>query len=149
MGKRKKDDDGGVDLFSFLNIMTATIGVQTLMLVVFALQIKPGVQAVRLMPTGGSGKGKEANFIVCNGKGEVQMVRNNESEVIKTSDKRLDEFLEDIVIAKEKKDQYLVIGVRPNAYPDFEYVRSRATTKDILIGYEPLEQELEVKFPEQ
>ena len=39
-----------MDLFSFLNIMTATIGVQTLTLVIFALQIKPGVEAVQLLP---------------------------------------------------------------------------------------------------
>ena len=29
MGRRKKESDVGMDLFSFLNIMTATIGVQT------------------------------------------------------------------------------------------------------------------------
>ena len=44
-----------MDLFSFLNIMTATIGVQTLTLVIFALQIKPGVEAVQLLPEGGKG----------------------------------------------------------------------------------------------
>ena len=39
--RRKRSKGQSVDLFSFLNIMTATIGVQTLLLVVFALQIKP------------------------------------------------------------------------------------------------------------
>ena len=52
MGRRKKESDVGMDLFSFLNIMTATIGVQTLT-VIFALQIKPGVEAVQLLPEGG------------------------------------------------------------------------------------------------
>ena len=61
MGRRRgKKNDEGVDLFSFLNIMAATIGVQTLLIVICALQIKPGVQAIQLLPAGGEGKGKEA-----------------------------------------------------------------------------------------
>ena len=40
MGRRRgKKNDEGVDLFSFLNIMAATIGVQTLLIVICALQI--------------------------------------------------------------------------------------------------------------
>ena len=59
--RRKRRKGQSVDLFSFLNIMTATIGVQTLLLVVFALQIKPGIQSVRLLPAGGEGAGKQGN----------------------------------------------------------------------------------------
>ena len=73
MGRRKKKDDVGMDLFSFLNIMTATIGVQTLTLVIFALQIKPGVKAVKLLPAGGEGKAKSGNYIVCNQNGELEL----------------------------------------------------------------------------
>ena len=42
--------------------MTATIGVQTLLLVVFALQIKPGIQSETV--TGGRGAGKQGNYIM-------------------------------------------------------------------------------------
>ena len=47
---RRSRSDIGINLFSFLNIMTATIGVQTLLIVIFSLQIKPGVQSIRLRP---------------------------------------------------------------------------------------------------
>ena len=73
MGRRKKSDVG-MDLFSFLNIMTATIGVQTLTLVMLALQIKPGVEAVQLLPEGGKGLARTGNYIICNGEGSLDML---------------------------------------------------------------------------
>lgn len=54
-----KKNDEGVDLFSFLNIMAATIGVQSLLIVICALQIKPGVQAIQLLPAGEKEKAKK------------------------------------------------------------------------------------------
>ena len=91
--RRNKDRGQSVDLFSFLNIMTATIGVQTLLLVVFALQIKPGIQSVQLLPAGGAGAGKQGNYIICNGDGNLEVlesgkkmqkisISNNEIDVI-------------------------------------------------------------------
>ena len=73
---RNKVRDQSVDLFSFLNIMTATIGVQTLLLVVFALQIKPGIQSVQLLPAGGAGTGKQGNYIICNGNGGLEVLES-------------------------------------------------------------------------
>ena len=53
--------------------MTATIGVQALLIVIL-LQIKPGVQSIRLLPAGGEGRGREANYIICNGQGELELI---------------------------------------------------------------------------
>ena len=55
MGRRRTGNTEGINLFSFLNIMAATIGVQTLLIVICALKIKPGVQAIQLLPAGGMG----------------------------------------------------------------------------------------------
>jgi hypothetical protein len=145
--RRRRGTEGtGINLFSFLNIMTATIGVQTLLLVIFALQIKPGVQAIRLLPAGGEGRGREANFILCNGNGELELIQSSSRQSISLSDDKLDVFLD--LIATNSRPQYLVIGVRPSAYKDFESVRSKAESRRLTIGYEPLEEGLKVIVPD-
>lgn len=148
MGKRRRtQDETGVNLFSFLNIMTATIGVQALLIVIFALQIKPGVQSIRLLPAGGEGRGRQANYILCNGDGELELVGSNSRVTTSLNSNDLDSFLDDIAVAV--KPQYLVIGVRPSAYADFEKVRSKAESRRLTIGYEPLERGLKVIIPGQ
>jgi len=146
MGRRRlKKTGGGVDLFSFLNIMAATIGVQTLLIVICALQIKPGVSAIQLLPAGGEGKGKTANYIICEGGGKLDLLSQGARRTISIKDKTIDSYLDQI--AENPKPQYLVIGVRPSAYRDFESIRSKAEARRISIGYEPLEAGLKVQFP--
>ena len=147
MGRRRREGtDNGIDLFSFLNIMTATIGVQTLLIVIFALQIKPGVQSIRLLPAAGEGRGREANYVLCNGNGQLEIIHAGKRQKTNLKSPDLDAFLDQIKLAK--KPQYLVIGVRPTAFVDFESVRSKAESRRLLIGYEPLEPGLKVLVPE-
>ena len=147
MGRRHRyGGNTGVNLFSFLNIMTATIGVQALLIVIFALQIKPGVQSIRLLPAGGEGRGREANYILCNGQGKLELIRNGSRKTISIQSDELEGFLD--LIESDKNPQYLVIGVRPDAFNDFESVRSKAEVRRLLIGYEPLEQGLKVTVPD-
>jgi hypothetical protein len=146
MGRRRRSsNDEGVDLFSFLNIMAATIGVQTLLIVICALKIKPGVQAIQLLPAGGEGKGKEANYILCNGGGQLEVIGQGTRRLFSLKDPQFDQFLNSI--AQNRKPQYVVIGVRPSAYRDFEAVRSKTEARRLAIGYEPLEAGLKVQLP--
>jgi len=143
--RRKKRSSPGVDLFSFLNLMAATIGVQALMIVISALQIKPGVQAIQLLPAGGEATGAQGNYIILNGNADAEVAGQGERRTLSLKQEALDQFLGQI--ASNPKPQYLVIGVRPNAYRDFETVREKAEAKKIKIGYEPLEADLKIKFP--
>lgn len=143
--RRRKAQDNGINLFSFLNIMTATIGVQALLIVIFALQIKPGVQSIRLLPAGGEGQGRIANTILCNGKGQLELIGDGQRSSVRLNDPELERFLDRI--AQAAGDQYLVIGVRPDAFRDFEVVRSKAEARRITLGYEPLEEGLKVVVP--
>ena len=137
-----------VDLFSFLNIMTATIGVQTLLLVVFALQIKPGIQSVRLLPAGGAGAGKQGNYIICNGDGNLQVLESGKRvQKISISNDEIDVILDRI--NNQSRAQYVVVGVRPSGFSDFESIRSKLEYREMQFGYEPIENSLEIKFPEQ
>ena len=145
---RKRNGGQGVDLFSFLNIMTATIGVQTLLLVVFALQIKPGIQSVQLLPAGGAGAGKQGNYIICNGNGDLEVLENGKSiQELSIRNNKIDEILDRI--NNKSKPQYIVIGVRPSGFSDFESIRSKLEYREMQFGYEPIEKDLEIKFPKQ
>ncbi len=143
--RRRKGEETGINLFSFLNIMTATIGVQALLIVIFALQIKPGVQSIRLLPAGGEGRGREANYILCNGDGELELIGGSRRETVSISSEKLDSFLDRI--QKAPNPQYLVVGVRPSAFRDFESVRSKAESRRLILGFEPLEEGLKVIIP--
>jgi len=143
--RRRFAREEGVDLFTFLNIMAATIGVQALLIVICALQIKPGVQAIQLLPAGGEGKGKQANYILCNGGGEVEVIGPTTRRIFTLKDPQFDQFL--AALARNRKPQYVVIGVRPTAYRDFEVVRSKTESRRLPIGYEPLEAGLKVQLP--
>ena len=145
---RKKSRGQGVDLFSFLNIMTATIGVQTLLLVVFALQIKPGIQSVQLLPAGGAGAGKQGNYIICNGNGNLEVLESGKRiQKLSISNDEIDVILDRI--NSRSRPQYVVIGVRPSGFNDFESIRSKLEYREMQFGYEPIEKNLEIKFPER
>ena len=60
------------------------------------------------------------------------------------NDEKLDDLIEGL--AKNEKPQYLVIGVRPKAFMDFERIRSTEFNK-IDFGYEPIEEGIKIKFP--
>ena len=144
--RHRKAAGPGVDLFSFMNIMAATIGVQTLLIVISALQIKPGVQAIRLLPAGGAAKGLQANYILSNGNGELELIGPQGRQTVASDAAAVETFLDRI--AEKRREQYLVIGVRPEGYLDFEAVRSKAELRKITVGYEPLEPDLKVITPE-
>jgi hypothetical protein len=143
--RRRLASEPGINLFSFLNIMTATIGVQALLIVIFALQIKPGVQSIKLLPAGGEGRGREANYILCNGSGELELIGNGRRQTVRLGSPDLESFLDRI--ENSALPQYLVVGVRPSAFPDFESVRSKAEARRLVIGFEPLEKGLKVIVP--
>jgi len=143
---RRSSTAPGVSLFSFMNIMAATIGVQALMMVISALQIRPGVQAIQLLPAEGAGQGREANYILVNGEGELELIGSKQRRIVRIGDDAVEAFLDRI--ADRNAEQYLVIGVRPEGFVDFEEIRSKAELRKIMVGYEPLEPDLKVLVPD-
>ena len=83
--------------------------------------------------------------MLCNGNGQLEIIYGGKRQKINLKSPNLDAFLDQIKLAK--KPQYLVIGVRPSAFVDFESVRSKAESRRLLIGYE-LEPGLKVLVPE-
>ena len=63
-------------------------------------------------------------------------IRNNE----------IDKILDRI---NNKSKPRVVIGVRPSGFSDFESIRSKLEYREMQFGYEPIEKDLEIKFPKQ
>ena len=103
-------------------------------MVISALQIRPGVQAIQLLPAEGAGQGREANYILVNGEGELELIGPKQRRTVRTGDDAVEAFLDRI--ADRNAEQYLVIGVRPEGYVDFEAIRSKAELRKIMVGYD-------------
>ena len=111
-----------------------------------AADSSPGVQAIQLLPAEGAGQGAQANYILVNGGGELELIGPKAGRTVRTGDDAVEAFLDRI--ASRNSEQYLVIGVRPEGYVDFEAIRSKAELRKIMVGYEPLEPDLKVITPE-
>lgn len=136
-----------VDLFAFMNIMAATIGVQALLIGIIALQIRPGGQSVQFVPSGsgGNNQGKTANYVLLQGKGQLELLADGRRQQTVLGSPQLNAFLDRI--AKARTPQFLVIGVKPNTYAEFNLLRAQAEAKGIALGYEPLDPQWAVTPP--
>jgi len=147
--KRRSRGEVSVDLFSFLNIMAATIGVQTLLIVVMALQIKPGDQTVQFIPgdSDGNKAGKAANYLICEQNNRFRLWSQALDRQVGRTDPAVNQFLD--AIAESGTPQYLVIGVRPDCFGDFDRVRLEAEKRGLSVGYEPMDPKWTIKLPTQ
>ena len=74
------------------------------------------------------------------------LIGPKQRRIVNRDDDAVEAFLDRI--ADRNAEQYLVIGVRPEGYVDFEAIRSEAELRKIMVGYEPLEPDLKVIVPE-
>ena len=135
-----------VNLFSFLDIMAATIGVQLIMILVVILGISDKTQKMQLLPEAGAAQKKFANYILCDGGQQLQLLAPGLSRSVKLDDPAVGQFLKQI--QSRSASDYLVIGVRPKGYNDFIKLRRRAEALKLDMGYEPINQDWQVRLPE-
>ena len=134
-----------VTLFSFLDILGGTIGVLILIISVFFIQLQAGKQIVQLVAETSNIEASAPSYIICNGDGDIEIHDQGASYAATISDIRVSQLIENIKQSKGK--QYLIIGVRPNGFDDFERLRSRAETAGISLGYEPLDEGWRIRAP--
>lgn len=134
-----------VSLFSFLDILAGTIGILILIIAVFFLQLKEGRQIVQLIADASTVQNSVPSYIICNGDGKVEMHDQGESSSMSISDLRVAGLIERI--RKSNGSQYLIIGVRPDGFNEFEALRQKAEAAGIKIGYEPLDEGWRIRAP--
>jgi len=133
-----------VSLFSFLDILGGTIGILTLIIAVFLIQMGQGNQIVQLVSDGSDYQDRVASYIICNGKGSVDI---HDGGLAKKSNLNSGLVQNLLMSMRDSKDRYLIIGVRPDGFNDFEALRARAEALGIPVGYEPLDNGWRIRAP--
>lgn len=133
-----------ISLFSFLDVLGGTVGVLTLIIAVYLIQMTRGNQIVQMISDGQSYQNRAASYIICNGGGQIELHDGGSPKSTTISSPLLTAFL-----AKLRSDEtrYLILGVRPDGFDDFERLRDRAEQLSIPIGYEPLDKGWRIRAP--
>lgn len=138
-----------VSLFSFLDILGGTVGVLVLIISVLISQMRSGYQIIELIAREEALAFQEqtrtASYIICNGSNLIEIHNGGESFQTSLGDPRVNLLISSI--QANKASRYLIIGVRPSGFSDFEELRDRAEAADIDIGYEPLDEGWRIRAP--
>ena len=133
-----------VSLFSFLDILGGTIGILTLIIAVFLIQMGQGNQIVQMISDGSAYQDRVASYIICNGQGRVDIHDDGIAESTGINSGLVQNLL---VSIRNSNDRYLILGVRPDGFDDFEALRARAEAMGIPVGYEPLDNGWRIRAP--
>ena len=135
-----------ISLFSFLDILGGTIGILTLMIAIFMIQMSINNEVVNITTVPGSLEDKkDLSYIICNGNGQVVIHNNqitNETDINSN-------LIDNLLIELEDRDKHLIIAVRPNGFEDFRGLRDRIERLNISVGYQPIDKDWEIKFPKK
>ena len=133
-----------VSLFSFLDILGGTVGILTLIIAVFLIQMGQGNQIVQMVSDGSAYQDRVASYIICNGQGRVDIHDDGIAESTGINSGLVQNLL---VSIRNSNDRYLILGVRPDGFDDFEALRARAEAMGIPVGYEPLDNGWRIRAP--
>ena len=133
-----------VSLFSFLDILGGTIGILTLIIAVFLIQMGRGNQVVQMVSEGSSYQDRQASYIICNGNGKVEIHSEGKATSSSAYGDQVQAFLRAL---RADQSRYLIFGVRPEGFDDFERLRSQAESMNIDVGYEPLDDGWRIRAP--
>ena len=132
-----------INLFSFLDILGGTIGILTLMIAIFMIQMSINNEIVNITPVPGSlEEKKNLSYIICDGNGQVLIHHNQITNKSDINSNLIDNLLAEM---KDKENQ-VIIAVRPNGFEDFRNLRDRIESLNISAGYQPIDQDWEIQF---
>ena len=135
-----------ITLFSFLDILGGTIGILTLIIAIFMIQMSINNEVVNIIPIPGSLEDKKnLSYIICNGNSQVVVHHNQITNQTNINSNLIDNLL----IEMQYKEKHLIVAVRPNAFEDFRKLRDRIERLDISVGYQPIDQNWEIRFPKK
>ena len=132
-----------ITLFSFLDILGGTIGILTLMIAIFMIQMSMNNEVVNIIPLPGSLEDKkDLSYIICNGNGQIVIHHNQITNKTDINSKLIDNLLFEMEVEKK----HLIIAVRPNSFVDFRKLRDRVERLNISVGYQPIDQDWDINF---
>lgn len=135
-----------ISLFSFLDILGGTIGILTLMIAIFMIEMSMNNEVINITPLPGSLEDKKyLSYIICNGKGQVVINHNQ----ITTQTDINSNLIDNLLIEMEDREKHLIVAVRPNSFEDFRKLRNRIERLNISVGYQPIDKDWQINFPKK
>ncbi len=148
MRRRIKSSRVETELFPFLSVLACTIGTLILLIIVVSTENLSSDRSVAIIAKTEDGVNlkKLPRYIEC--KSDGVLIHPNEIFVslaeIEDSNSALTDFIEEV---KEKQDsEYVIVAIRPSGIEVFQKVRNLIESEGIDIGYEPIEENLQLKI---
>lgn len=139
------------ELFPFLSVLACTIGTLILLIIVVSTENLSGDRSVKIIAKTEEGVNlkKQPRYIECQEDGVL--IHPNEVFVslaaIEQPNSALKKFIEEV---KQKQDsEYVIVAIRPSGIEVFQKVRNLIETEGLDIGYEPIEEDWQLKIQEE
>lgn len=136
-----------VELFPFLSVLFCTIGTLVLIVILLVVQASGNNKKVNIIAKTSSSinQNKTPRYIECQNDGVIIQPSQEFISIddINQANSAFDKFLSEI---KAHKTEYLIVAIRPNGVEIFEKIRELIESEDIDIGYEPIDQDWELKI---
>ncbi len=146
MAKRRKEAVA-ISLFSFLDIMTATMGTLILILIcvtLVALKMDTKSIYIKLKPGESDKQHKKPVFIECTKDKLVIYPQNYET---RESDMRnRNSYFMRLLYNLNRNEHYIIFAIRPDGYGIFKKARIITESKDIGVGFEPIDRYWQLKL---
>jgi len=149
MRHRSKSSKIELELFPFLSVLACTIGSLILLIIVISTETLDSNQEVTIIAKneGGINQKKQPRYIECKKEG---IVIYPSKELIKKEDlnnsKKFRNFIQEIKANRDK--EYIIVAVKPSGIDVFQEVRNLIEQEEIDIGYEPIQEEWQLKISE-
>lgn len=137
-----------LDLFPFLSILACTIGTLVLLIIVISIQTFNSQKEIKILAKTEEGvnQTKTPRYIECRGDGII--IYPSQSFVaiadIESRNSPLNQLLAEV--RKNRASEYLIVAVRPDGIAVFQTIRSLIEEQEIDIGYEPIEENWQLKI---
>jgi hypothetical protein len=137
-----------VELFPFLAVLACVIGTLVLLVILVTSGLLGSTRSVSLVGTSGPGHNSalRPRYVEITGSG---VILHPGKEVVPTGqigrgNTALARLLREV--AANRAEEYIIVALRPSGYPYFDDVRDQVEGKGIKIGYEPIDEDWELRI---
>lgn len=147
MAKRKRKESLGVSFFSFLDIMTATMGTLILILICITLiSIKMDKKNIhiKLKADETDDLVKQPVFIEC--AKDALIIHPQLFEIKQNNLRNKQAYFMKLLYNLDRNRHYIIFAIRPNGYEVFKKARAITESMDIGVGFEPIDRYWQLKL---
>ncbi len=147
MARRRPKESIGVSFFSFLDIMTATMGTLILILIcttIIAMKMEKKNIYIKLKADKTMSRVKRPVFIECVQDKLIIYPQLFETTLAEIQDR--ESYFMRLLYDLDRNQSYVIFAIRPNGYDIFKKARGIAEGLDVDIGFEPLDKYWQLKL---